>query len=140
MQPSSRMRVLSVAIVAILILAFGGALSRTPSATAATSHAAGIVIPLYTYPTDRSWASVIKAKQAYPNVPFTVVINPNNGPDTSSDPNYATGIKNFQAAGIQVLGYVYTSYGARSTSSIVSDVNAYDSWYHVNGESIAFAV
>jgi hypothetical protein len=100
---------------------------------AATSNPVGIAIPLYTYPTGGTWSAVITAKQAHPNVPFIAVINPNNGPGASSDSNYAQGIKNLQAAGVTVLGYVYTSYASRSIASAEADVNSYRSWYAVNG-------
>src|SRR5438132_172651 len=54
-------------------------------------------------------------------------------PRMKFDPNYVTGIKNLQAAGITVLGYVYTSYAARSISSAESDVISYKNLYNVNG-------
>jgi spherulation-specific family 4 protein len=101
------------------------------------AHAAGgpvgVAIPLYTYPTDSSWTAVIQAKHAYPNVPFIAVINPNSGPGSSQDSNYVQGIKNLQAAGIEVLGYVATGYAANSISSEESQVSKYHSWYSVNG-------
>ncbi|MDG6998338.1 MAG: spherulation-specific family 4 protein [Nitrososphaerota archaeon] len=92
----------------------------------------GIVIPLYTYP-GSTWTEVIQAKNAYPSVPFVVVINPNSGPGTSQDSNYAQGIQNLQAAGIKVLGYVDTAYAGDSISSVEANVNLYNTWYHVNG-------
>lgn len=107
------------------------------TAIAQTTHAAstpvGIAIPLYTYPTDGTWTAVIQAKQAHPNVPFLAVINPNSGPGGSNDPNYVQGIKNLQAVGIKVLGYVATGYGANSQSSVESQAASYHSWYGVDG-------
>ena len=35
--------------------------------------------------------------------------------------------------GITVLGYSSTEYGARSISSVESEINDYKSWYGVNG-------
>ncbi|TLX81877.1 MAG: hypothetical protein E6L00_05215, partial [Thaumarchaeota archaeon] len=75
----------------------------------------------------------IQAKNAYPSVPIVAIINPSSGPSSSIDSNYVSGIQQLQAAGVKVLGYVYTSYGTRSTSSIESDINSYNNWYHVNG-------
>jgi hypothetical protein len=121
-------------IMAVLILSF------TPLATMRGAHAAtaptGIMIPLYAYPTNGTWTAVIQAKNAYPTVPFVAVINPNSGPGTSQDPNYVAGIKDLQAAGVVVLGYVPTGYATSAYSAISSleaQVSAYDSWYHVNG-------
>jgi len=102
----------------------------------ATIAPTGIIIPLYAYPTDGAWAAVIQAKNAYPNVPFMAVIDPGSGPGTSPDPNYVAGVKNLQAAGVIVLGYVPTGYATGSYSAIgnlEAQVSAYNSWYHVNG-------
>ena len=44
------------------------------------------------------------------------VMNPNSGPGTAADPNYANAVRSAQASGVRVAGYVYTSYGSRSLS------------------------
>ena len=41
-------------------------------------------------------------------------MNPNSGPGYSPNPNYVTAVRDAQAAGIAVVGYVYTGYGTRS--------------------------
>src|SRR5437660_3965788 len=120
--------------MAALVLSFIR-LATMKGAHAATAPT-GIMIPLYTYPTGGTWAPVIQAKNAYPNVPFVAVINPASGPGTSHDPNYAAGIKDLQAAGVVVLGYVATGYATSSYSAISgleAQVSLYDRWYHVNG-------
>ncbi|MDE1862524.1 MAG: fibronectin type III domain-containing protein [Thaumarchaeota archaeon] len=117
-------------VFAILILCTTPTLAVYHPAYAATST--GIMIPLYSYP-GSYWTQVIQVKNAYPSVPIAVIVNPNNGPGSSIDQNYVTGIQQLQAAGVIVLGYVYTHYGARSTSSVEADINAWNSWYHVNG-------
>jgi hypothetical protein len=61
------------------------------------------------------------------------VINPNSGPGSSKDPNYVQGIKNLQAAGVVVLGYVWTDYGRISLSNVEQQVSSYKNWYSVNG-------
>jgi len=104
--------------------------SSTGSPSTATSS--GIMIPLYTYP-GSTWTAVINAKAANPSVPVVAIINPNSGPGASFDANYANGIKQLQAAGVVVLGYDHTSYGARSLADVEADASAYSSWYHVNG-------
>lgn len=97
-----------------------------------SSSASGVIIPLYSYP-GSTWNAIIEQKQANPSVPVTVVVNPSSGPGSSQDPNYAAWINSFRAAGINVLGYVYTSYASRSASSVEADIGAYKSWYSVNG-------
>lgn len=122
-------------MIAVLALSFIPLAATTRGANAATTPT-GIMIPLYSYPTDGSWAAVIQAKQAYPNVPFMAVINPGSGPGTTQDPNFVAGIAGLQAAGVVVLGYVPTGYASSSYSGISGveqQVSAYNSWYHVNG-------
>jgi hypothetical protein len=114
------------------VLILSGGLSAL-SASAQSTSTAGIVVPLYTYPTDNSWSSLIKIKQSYPSVPIVAIINPNNGVGGSKDANYVSGVKLLQAAGIVVLGYVYTSYGSRGVRPIENEINNYKGWYGVNG-------
>ena len=40
----------------------------------------GTVVPLYSYPTNAAWRTVIDAKLAHPTVPVVAVVNPANGP------------------------------------------------------------
>jgi hypothetical protein len=128
----SRFGVLATAALLLIVLILGCAPVVRP-ARAAGQTFAGIIIPLYTYPTDSSWSSVIQAKQAYPGVPFIVIVSPASGPGRAPDPYYVAGIKDLQAAGITTVGYVFTDYGSRSPASVEADVNSYASWYHVNG-------
>src|SRR5437867_9232398 len=96
-------------IFAIVLLSVAAIATIRPS-SAAVTNPTGLVIPLYTYPTDGTWAAVLNAKNLHPTVPIIAVINPNSGPGAASDASYVTGIKAFQAAGIVVLGYVATGY------------------------------
>src|SRR3989441_1310259 len=121
----------SLAIV--IVLFFAAVVTATTRTSFAAPTNSGIVIPLYTYPTDGSWAATLQAKNAHPNVPIIAVINPGNGPGGSSDSNYVQGVKNFQAAGIIVLGYVATGYASQLISSLESQISSYKSWYSVNG-------
>jgi hypothetical protein len=92
----------------------------------------GLIVPLYTYPTDGTWAAIIAAKKAHPSVPIVAVINPNSGPGTSKSTDYATGITDLQAAGVTVIGYVPTGYAKASYSplpNVESQVSDYVTWY-----------
>src|SRR3989442_2178953 len=128
---NSSSRSASIAVATVLLLGLVGA-AATRTSFAATSNS-GIVIPLYTYPTDGSWSASLQAKKAHPNVPIIAVINPNNGPGGSSDSNYVQGVKNFQAAGIIVLGYVATGYASHAVSDLHAQINSYKNWYSLNG-------
>jgi len=111
----------------------GGGLSTLSASAQSRGGSTGVVVPLYTYPTDSSWASLIKIKQSYPSIPIIAIINPNSGPGNSQDPNYVSGIRQLQGKGIIVLGYVHTSYGSRSVNTVESEIKNYKSWYGVNG-------
>src|SRR5712691_3512379 len=128
---NSSKRSYSPAIVSVLFLA--AIVTATARTGSASTSGSGIVIPLYTYPTDGSWAATLQARNAHPNVPIIAVINPSNGPGGSSDTNYVQGVKNFQAAGVIVLGYVATGYASRSISSVEAQISSYWNWYRVNG-------
>src|SRR3989454_7977751 len=128
---NSSKRTYSLAIVTVLFLA--AIVTATARISFAATSSSGIVIPLYTYPTDGSWAATFQARSAHPNVPIITVINPNNGPGGSSDSNYVQGVKDFQAAGIIVLGYVATGYASQLISSLESQASSYKNWYSLNG-------
>src|SRR2546427_3506757 len=128
---NSSKRTSSLAIVTVLVLA--AIVTATARISFAASTNSGIVIPLYTYPTDGSWAATLQARNAHPNVPIIAVINPSDGPGGSSDSNYVQGVKNFQAAGIIVIGYVATGYASQLISSLESQIISYKTWYSVNG-------
>jgi hypothetical protein len=122
-------------LVVCLGLLISGAflgVGRMEKASATQGGQVGVIIPLYTYPTDGSWAAVIQAKESYPSVPMIAIINPNSGPGSSKDSNYVSGITSLEKAGVTVIGYVATGYGTSSYSKISnmeSQINDYKSWY-----------
>lgn len=99
------------------------------------AHAAsstGVMIALYTYP-DSTWDVVAQAKSAHPSVPVVAIINPNNGPGSSRDANYVSGIQKLHAAGVVVLGYDATGYASNSASSVKSVMDTWKSLYNIDG-------
>jgi hypothetical protein len=93
----------------------------------------GVIIPYYRDQPHEVWDAIINAKNAYPEVPMIVIVNPHNGPGDYKDQDYVLQIQRLQSAGILVLGYIYTDYAKRSNSSIYADIRAYKSWYNING-------
>lgn len=65
-----------------------------------------------------------------PTVGLTIA-NPDSGPGAQRDPEYATQVMRTSAAGVAVLGYVHTSYGARNASVVAAEVARYREWYNV---------
>jgi Spherulation-specific family 4/Putative Ig domain len=86
-------------------------------------------IGLYSYPPSAFWTAAIDA------VPVTGIIlaNVDSGPGTGYEANFGDIYAEAAAAGILMLGYVYTSYGARSEADVEADVA---SWYSFYGASL----
>ena len=99
-------------------------------AAAGAAAAQSIAVPAYFYPggNPNYWTQMDQASQG-----ALAVMNPNSGPGSAPDPNYVSAVKAAEAAGITVVGYVYTNYGSRSLRAVESDVNKYYSWYPVQG-------
>jgi hypothetical protein len=97
---------------------------------AGAAHGAdvGILLPLYVYP--YWWNASLyvwpQVAQAGARVPITAIINPASGPGLDfPNPDYRQGISDLAAGGVRMVGYVYTSYGARSLPEVKSDIDAY---------------
>ena len=109
--------------------------STTSMQSSSTSNInkTGIIVPLYTPPSDPSWINLINDKTSHPNIPIIAIINPSNGPGASKNGQYSLGIAELRYNNIIVLGYVYTGYGSRSVFSVESDISNYKNWYNVSG-------
>ena len=66
-------------------------------------------------------------------IPLTAIVNPNNGPGTSQNPNYVAAINALVAAGGKVVGYVDTGGGSVSLATVEANVSAYAQFYNING-------
>jgi hypothetical protein len=121
-------------ILTIVSLSF---IALLPNVGMHTAHAVslsstGVIIPLYGYPS-ADWNTLVQVHLANPGVPMIAVVNPSNGPGWWVDPNYVTGIAMLKAAGIKVVGYIYTSYAWRNIGSAETEISNYANWYGVNG-------
>ena len=83
-------------------------------------------VPAYFYPGDL-WA------QASLPGGGILVMNPASGPGTEVNADYVAAVGAARAAGMKVLGYVHTSYGARQASLVEADIDAYAAWYSIDG-------
>jgi hypothetical protein len=100
---------------------------------AGTAHAADVIIPAYFYPSGTGATAWNTLATTAPLIPLTAILNPASGPGTAVDPNYTTVITNLRAAGGKVIAYVHTSYGKRALSAVTKDIQAYLSFYTVDG-------
>lgn len=116
---------------ATLNFAAGDGCSSNPTPVPATQK---IAIPSYFWPdcANNSNCYWNQLNQAVPKVGLTV-INPDSGVGRSADPAFVKAVQGQKAAGGTVIGYVYTSYGARSASAIKSEIDNYYNWYQVDG-------
>jgi hypothetical protein len=112
--------VLALLLIAVPLVSTGG--------FAAGASAAGIMVPLYTYP-GGTWDTVAQVKRAHTDVPIVAIVNPASGPGFSKDSNYESGIANLKSAGVTVLGYVSTAYTNRDIAAVKSDMDRWKSWY-----------
>lgn len=95
-----------------------------------------ILLPLYAHPA--WWDSALyiwdDVAAANSRVPVTAIINPNNGPAGGPpDEDYTRGLSDLHAGGVTILGYVYTSYGARAAAEVKADVDLYGTYFTVDG-------
>ena len=86
------------------------------------------MIPSYIAP-GSSWS---KINAGHPPVDLAI-INPASGPGSSPASNYVSQVAASQGAGVDVVGYVHTSYGSRSLATVENEIAEYESWYHVDG-------
>jgi len=76
----------------------------------------------------KGWDDLIASANAGTSI--VAIINPNSGPVTSGPPsNWVTYINKMKAANIDMVGYVHTSYGARSISEVKAEIDVYASKY-----------
>lgn len=84
-----------------------------------------LLVPLYVYP-GAAWDSLVDAAD---QVQIIAIINPNSGPLSTVDSSYTTYLSKLSNAGIEMIGYVHTSYGQRSISDVEADINTWAANY-----------
>ncbi len=82
-----------------------------------------ILVPAYRY------QSSIWETLAATTTPLVVIANASNGPGRRWDAQYQNWIDMVRNAGHRVKGYVYTSYGKRSSTSVLADIEAWNTFY-----------
>ncbi len=107
----------------------------TPAALALPGSARlGLLVPAFFYPTSGGpWDQLASAAA---QVPLTAILNPNSGPGSAADANYAAAVDKVRAAGGRVIGYVDTDYGMRPLADVEADISTYNTWYHLDGISL----
>jgi Spherulation-specific family 4 len=109
--------------------ASGSAGTAGAAGSGGVSATVGTIVPLYTDPSDASWASIVMAKKAHPSVTVVAIVNPNSGPGAHADAGFTIGIGKLIAASIVPIGYVSTSYTARGEPAVKADIDSWFSFY-----------
>ncbi|KAE8415802.1 Spherulation-specific family 4-domain-containing protein [Aspergillus pseudocaelatus] len=116
--------------------------SASASSSGSSTSKAKVIIPYYLYPSTGAWTPLEELIVANSDVQFTVIINPDNGPgsSTASDENFLTAVPRLASySNALVLGYVSTQKGTRDISEVEKDIQAYAAWPSTSGKS-SFAV
>jgi hypothetical protein len=95
------------------------------------AYSLGIIVPAYFSPSrTASWEAL---NQAAARVPLVAIMNPNNGPTSSAQPDFIRTVNALRLSGGQMIGYVYSSYTARPLDQVKADVDRYDGFYTLDG-------
>ncbi|KAJ4390561.1 hypothetical protein N0V93_004157 [Gnomoniopsis smithogilvyi] len=113
-----------------------------------TVQATSLLVPLYLDPSQgvqdgsmAAWNPILTAVANSPNTQFQIILNPNNGPGNSKagyDSEYITSVAKLNAyPNVHTFGYVHTSYGARSSASVQTDIARWANWNTYTKANIA---
>jgi hypothetical protein len=112
----------------------GTTTTKKPSTTTTTKKPSGttgaggcsdikLLVPLYVDPgTGTAWADVASGAASVQTV---AIINPNSGPGGAPSSAYTSGMSKLAAAGVEMIGYVHTSYGDRAIADVQADIDTY---------------
>jgi hypothetical protein len=102
-----------------------------PTQATGPTHAArqcrAAFIPAF-FPVGSEWTKAIESK---PRPSIMILDITSTGAGSAPEPGFRAVVKQAQAAGTKVLGYVSTDYGQRPAAEVETDVQHYRSWYGV---------
>ncbi|KAJ6117524.1 hypothetical protein N7512_007249 [Penicillium capsulatum] len=131
---SLRSRVILAVIVLIVICAAvipSVVVTQTRQKQRSMGPKSKVFVPLYVYPAPGAWTPLEDVISSHPEVNFTVVINPGNGPGPNAlpDANYTREVPALASyANVRLLGYVHTTYATRNISLARKDIETYAAW------------
>lgn len=126
------MRLIRLLLIAFTCLALP-ALAGAQHERAYPLPALRVLVPAYFYPVPGSpWVRLTAAADAHPGRIWAIG-NPASGPGASPDPTYVTTFRAFRRASGRLLGYVTSSYGAKSSAAVLAESALWFSWYGADG-------
>lgn len=104
-----------------------------------TVQATQLLVPLYLDPSQgvpdgsaTAWDTIYTAVANHPTTQFQIILNPQDGPGNSKagyNREYITSVAKLNAyPNVHTLGYVHTSYGARTTAAVETDIARWANW------------
>ncbi|KAL2651026.1 hypothetical protein R1flu_019154 [Riccia fluitans] len=119
-------------------LALGLVLIHTAAAACPPAFTQYITAPSYVNPCSIDNSAC--AWYSFSNGADTVIVNPASGPGTAVDSNYASLVNTIRAREpsgatfiTSILGYVATTYGAKSLTAAKAEIDKYNTFYKVDG-------
>ncbi|MFJ8751666.1 spherulation-specific family 4 protein [Streptomyces sp. NPDC102441] len=90
-----------------------------------------LLIPLYVHPAvdPAAWHRLTTAA----DLTYAVVLNPADGPGGGPDAAFVSAAGALRSAGVRLLGYVDTDYGARPAAEVTADAARHREWYATDG-------
>ncbi|GIJ81652.1 hypothetical protein Asppvi_000151 [Aspergillus pseudoviridinutans] len=118
---------IAIVVIIVIVVPLAVILPRKHHGKKAT-----ILFPLYVWPeTNSTWDPLYEEVTNYPNLNFTIIINPSSGPGNSSQPSsqYAQQIQRLNAyPNVRTVGYVRTGYASRNLTTVLQEVGIYSGW------------
>jgi hypothetical protein len=114
----------SVKVIADRVTKLEQAATPTPTPTSTSK----LYAPMFMW-VGSAWDALTALKQKYPTVDIVACFNPSNGDFSARDTNLGNGLAKWKAAGIKIIGYTYTKYGARPAADIKKAIDNYKTFY-----------
>lgn len=89
----------------------------------------GLLVPAYFYPSAAGRELWRKLEVAARTVPLIAIANPASGPGARRDPAYTETLDAAHRAGVQLIGYVSTSYARRTRAEVATDLGKWKELY-----------
>ncbi|MGB9758107.1 MAG: spherulation-specific family 4 protein [Candidatus Bipolaricaulaceae bacterium] len=121
-----------VLALAVLLSAFGlGGCFWVSSVPDLNPVGRKILLPLYIYPSWWDSAAYLwdDVAAAAAKAEIWAIVNQASGPGGPPNSDYVRGMNDLRAAGITMLGYVWTNYGGKSIADVKAEVDTYAEYW-----------
>ncbi|KAF2660965.1 hypothetical protein K491DRAFT_750755 [Lophiostoma macrostomum CBS 122681] len=130
---------LAVTLTLSLLIAIGVPLAAVLPPKYVQALPVSILVPLYIYPDPGSWDWLYNSAVKYPDLNFTAIVNPCNGP---CNPPYPGGLQIAaiqqlnKFPNIQTVGYIDVNYTNTDNGTVNEQIKTYAGWTNTSGLAI----